>query len=342
MGETYEHFYFIMQKLKKSNVKSEAAKGVLQNDGLPMLMHTYGPGSSCKVLRSGIDGVCLTYSAWLDSLLLVNRSADDGNRFRLVRISPKGDRVSSAKMTFEFTGTLPGRMVCFRSFDLIAVQEDHGIRIYDGDLNQTKFLPGECIFEIDGNTLVTGLVRNMRATEIRYYDNDFKIVKRIQGPFERPFLDGDGRLVELHRTDQGLRLSDPFRKSESISIQGIDKSIDALCIKMNVYPSDKNGSGIVVESISPSSDGGRLHTHYVDLKTGKAKFLMAGFCFGVSKGDSRTLAMAPMALYGPYKRGGRRCGSLYFMDLANGNKTPITQRFGQIHAGCWWANETRV
>ena len=343
MGETYEHFYYSIQKYKLVANKDDAAKGIVTEDGKPALMHVYGGDTKSKVLRTGVESRFITYSQHLSSLIVIDVDENMRNKNIVRLLSPKGETIASSK-PFTTYQPFPIQAVSFNLHDLIAVQHDRGVCIYDGNVKVVKNLAGECILgmNVESDILVTGVVEDYKVKEVRCYDNKFTLTKKIQGVFERPFVNNNGTLYDFRRTSTGFQIRNVDRDVPHVDVHGIDKSIDAHWSAMEIVSTYHNGPALLIGTRSPSSDGGRLHTHLINLNTGAAKFLMAGFCFGRNPGYYGEVAMAPMEWYGPYKRGGARCGSLYFMDLKTSVKRPVTQRLGQIHSGCWWVNMERV
>ena len=343
MGETYDHFYYSIQKYKLVDNKIDAAKGIVTEDGKPTLMHIYGGDKKSQVLRSGIDCALITYTPNLGALIVIDQDEHMRNKLRVRLLSPKGELLASSKpfVSHEIT---PIRATSFHFQDLIAVQEDRGICIYDGDLKVVRRLTGQVILgrNLGDDLLITGVVVDRIIKEVRCYDFEFKITKKYTGVFGRPFIDSNRTIFDFQRTSKVYQIRNLDSNVPPVDVHGIDPSIDAYWMDMQVFTTYETGPLMLLGTRSPSSDGGRLHTHLINMHTGEAKFLMAGFCFGRSLGYSEEIAMAPMEWYGPYKRGGTRSGSLYFMDLKTGVKRPVSQRLGQIGAGCWWVNSTRV
>lgn len=91
---------------------------------------------------------------------------------------------------------------------------------------------------------------------------------------------------------------------------------------------------LVYEQGWSMSDGVHHACYLVNWKTGRARFLRAGRCIGVSP-DGRQVAVADRYWIGPYKHGGRRCGPLEIVSLQTGRAHAITSRLISIEGGDW-------
>lgn len=331
MGESTEHFYFIRSQFQRNSIPAKAKLDILERYPYEELVVAWNGAAPVKTLFKARQFDKLAASNSAGKIVLRERG---GTIYRLHLVEPSGNIVATSKWYSYSYDRGPLGLAFFPREQIIVVEENEGTRIFDIDMKSMKYLPNEIPLIVDMNQRCLVTAKDSSFCDLRWYDSNFRQIKQLTGDFQRPFLSVENKLLDFRNDDGVFSITSIEGEHRKVIIKGIDPAIDPFMPLTMIQGYKLQDDGLLLGTLTPSSSGGNYHTHFVNLRTGRATFLMKGKCFGSGSIDKQ-IAIAPREWVGPYKRGGAKVGSLYMMDPKSRKQVPVSSPLGQVTDGCW-------
>jgi Periplasmic component of the Tol biopolymer transport system len=152
---------------------------------------------------------------------------------------------------------------------------------------------------------------------------------------DRVFGDLPPKSMDTDEVDAVAELDANGREVSSVRIKGLAGNGDwGYGHIRDWYPLDPIGSLWAMQSLHGMSDGDHYRTYLAHSSTGALRDL-GEVSLVAAAPNGKSILVAAREWIGPYKHGGRRCGSLEILSLATGKRKPLTTKLVSIAGGDW-------